>query len=257
MHWTEAQVLDFLARFWWPLLRIGALYLALPVFSSHAVPIRLRVILAVATVLAVMPVLPPLPKIEGIGLQAILLAVREVLIGIAIGSIVQLAFAALVLAGQNIAYSMGLGFASLLDPQAGVQVPMVSQLYLLFASLLFLGADGHLLLIELVAGSFKALPVGGSGFGREDLWSIVSWSSNVFAGGVLLSLPIVIALLFVNIALGIATRSAPQLNIFAVGFPITLGFGLVLIWLTFPVVLERFAGFLPAAYERIQTLLKV
>lgn len=257
MHWTEAQLLDLVVRFLWPLLRVGAFCMTLPVFNSYAVPVRVRVILAVAVASAVMPTLPQLPRLESISLAGILLAVREILIGIAIGFVVQLAFAALVFAGQSIAYSMGLGFAALIDPQLGVQVPMVSQLYLLFATLLFLGLDGHLLLIELIATSFQTLPVVLAGLERSNLWTIVRWSSSVFVGGVLLSLPIVIALLFVNLALGIATRAAPQLNIFSVGFPVTLGLGLVLIWLTFPLVIGGFAGALPATYELIQKLLKV
>lgn len=257
MHWTEAQLFDLLARFLWPLLRIGAFFMTLPIFNSRVVPIRVRVILAVVTTGAVMPILPKIPAVELVGLEAGLIAAREILIGAAIGFLVQLAFAALVFAGQSIAYSMGLGFAALIDPQLGVQVPMVSQLYLLFATLLFLGLDGHLLLIELLAASFQTLPVVLAGFDRDDAWTIVRWSSSVFVGGVLLSLPIVITLLFVNLALGIATRAAPQLNIFSVGFPITLGLGLGLIWFTFPMVLERFAGDLPATYELIQKLFKV
>lgn len=257
MHWTEAQLLDLVARFLWPLLRIGAFYMTLPVFSSHSVPVRVRVILAVATASVVMPALPPVPAVELVSLKAGLVAIREILIGTAIGLLVQMAFASLVFAGQSIAYSMGLGFAALIDPQMGVQVPIVSQLYLLFASLWFLGLDGHLLLIELITTSFQTLPVVLAGPDREDVWTIVSWGSSVFIGGVLLSLPIVIALLFVNIALGIATRAAPQLNIFAVGFPVTLGLGLVLIWLTFPLVIGEFAGALPATYELIRKLLKV
>ncbi len=257
MHWTEAQLLDLVARFLWPLLRVGALCMTLPVWSSRAVPVRVRIILAVTIASVVMPALPPVPPAELVGLEAGLMAVREILIGTAIGLLVQIAFAVLAFAGQSIAYSMGLGFAALIDPQLGVQVPMVAQLYLLFATILFLGLDGHLLLIELVATSFQTLPVGLVGLDRSDLWTIVRWSSSVFVGGVLLSLPIVIALLFINVALGIATRAAPQLNVFSVGFPVTLGLGLGLIWLTFPLVIEEFAGVLPATYELIQKLLKV
>lgn len=257
MHWTEAQLLDWLARFLWPLLRVGAFYLALPVWSSHAVPARVRVSLAVTTAAAVMPTLPQAPQVEWLSLEAGLMAVREILIGAAVGLLVQLAFAALVFAGQTVAYQMGLGFSALLDPQLGVQVPVVAQLYLVLATLLWLGLDGHLLLIELVAGSFKALPVALAGLDRAEVWTLVRFGGSVFAGGVLVSLPLVVALLFANLALGIATRAAPQLNIFAVGFPITLGFGLLLIGLTFPLVLGRFAADLPAAYELIRKFLKV
>lgn len=256
MDISEEQLVEFLARFFWPLLRIGAFYLALPVFNGHAVPVRVRVILTVTTVWALMPILPQPPKLERFDLGMVLLAVRETLIGVAMGSVLQLAFAALMLAGQLVAYSMGLGFAALLDPQTDVQVPIVSQIYLLFATLLFLAMDGHLLLIELIAQSFTTLPLALARLGREEIWTVVTWSSSVFAGGVLLSLPIVVTLLFINVALGVATRSAPQLNLFAVGFPITLLVGLLLLLLTFSAVLESFTGFLPSVYELIRTLMK-
>jgi len=255
MHWTETQMLEWVGAFFWPFLRVGAFFMALPIFNSRSVPMRVRVILAVTVTFAILPTLPRVGGVDLLNLGALLVAVREVVIGAAIGFIVQMAFAALVFAGQNIAYSMGLGFAAMIDPQLGVQVPIVSQVYLLFATLLFLGLDGHLLLIEILAASFHTLAPGQAALARYDLWTIIRWSASVFSGGVLLSLPIVIALLFVNIALGIATRAAPQLNIFAVGFPITLTLGICLIWITLPSLLERFATTLPATYEMIQKLL--
>ncbi|HEB77381.1 MAG TPA: flagellar biosynthetic protein FliR [Methylothermaceae bacterium] len=257
MAWSEAQLFDWLARFVWPLLRVGGFYIAMPVFSSHSIPMRVRVILAVMTTVAVMPLVPQMPALEMLDLSAALIAVREILIGVAIGFLLQMAFAALVFAGQNIAYSMGLGFAALLDPQLGVQVPIISQVYLLLATLLFLGLDGHLALIELLAASFQSLPPVLGELNRDDLWLMARWGASVFSAGVLLSLPIVIALLFTNIALGIATRAAPQLNIFSVGFPITLLLGLVLIWSTLPMVLQRFAADLPVTYQLIRQLLKL
>ncbi len=249
-------MLEWVARFFWPFLRIGAFFVAMPIFNSRSVPLRVRLILALAVTLAVMPSLPPVAESDLLNLAAVLVAVRELVIGIAMGFVLQLAFAALVFAGQNIAYSMGLGFAAMIDPQLGVQVPLVSQLYLLFATLFFLGLDGHLVMIDMLAAGFQTLPPGLEGLAREDLWTLVRWSSGVFSGGVLLSLPIVIALLFVNMALGIATRAAPQLNIFSVGFPITLLLGLALIWLTLPAILQRFADTLPATYELILKLLR-
>lgn len=257
MQWSEAQLFDWLARFLWPLLRVSGFYIAMPVFSSHAIPVRVRVLLAVMTTVALMPLVPKVPAVEILDLATALVAARELVIGIAIGFLLQLAFAALVFAGQSIAYSMGLGFAAMVDPQLGVQVPIISQVYLLLATLLFLGLDGHLVLIELLAASFHSLPPALGELNRDDLWRMIRWSAGVFSAGVLLSLPIVIALLFTNIALGIATRAAPQLNIFSVGFPITLLLGLALIWLTLPQVLQRFANDLPATYQLIRQILRI
>ncbi len=250
-------MLEWVSRFCWPFLRVGAFFIAMPIFNSRSVPVRVRLILALGVTTAVIPALPPVAPQDLLSPVAVLVAVREVVIGIAIGFILQMVFAALVFAGQNIAYSMGLGFAAMIDPQLGVQVPLISQLYLLFATLFFLALDGHLVLIEMLSGSFQTLSPGLDGLVREDLWAVIRWSTTVFSGGVLLSLPIVIALLFVNMALGIATRAAPQLNIFSVGFPITLLLGLTLIWLTLPAILQRFAEMLPATYELILKLLRV
>ncbi len=257
IHWTEAQLLEYLSRFLWPLLRTGAFIMAMPVFNSHSVPVRVRVIMAVTLCWIVAPTLESVPVLDMLGFSAILVAMREVLIGMAMGFIMQMAFAALIFAGQSIAYSMGLGFASMIDPQLGVQVPIISQAYLLFATLVFLAANGHLVLIEMISASFHTLPVVMESLAREDLWTIVRWSATVFIGGVLLSLPIVVTLLFVNIAFGIATRAAPQLNIFSVGFPVTLMLGLAMVWVTFPAVLHRFSLSLPAAYELIAKLLRL
>ncbi len=257
MHWSEAQLLELLSRFLWPILRTGAFIMAMPVFNSHSVPVRVRVIMVVTFCWLVAPTLESVPVLDMLGLSAIFVAMREILIGMVMGFIMQMAFAALIFAGQSIAYSMGLGFASMIDPQLGVQVPIISQVYLLFATLLFLAADGHLVLIEMIAASFHTLPLGMEGLAREDLWTIVRWSTTVFVGGVLLSLPIMVTLLFVNIAFGIATRAAPQLNIFSVGFPVTLMLGLAMMWVTFPAVLHRFSLSLPGAYELIAKLLRV
>lgn len=256
IHWSEAIILDQLHRFLWPLLRTGAFVLAMPVFNSHSVPVRSRIMVAAAISWLLAPTLPEIPELELLSLSALLAVGREITIGLAMGLIMQMAFAALVFAGQSIAYSMGLGFASQIDPQLGVQVPIISQVYLLLATLVFLATNGHLLLIEMLVTSFRTLPLV-EGLGRADLWQIIRWSGSVFAGGVLLSLPIVVTLLFVNIAFGVATRAAPQLNIFSVGFPVTLMLGLVLMWLTLPDVLESFAGSLPNAYQLVAALLRV
>jgi len=152
---------------------------------------------------------------------------------------------------------MGLGFASMVDPQNGQQAPVVSQLYTMTGTLIFLSLDGHLLLIKMLLDSFTSLPIGPDGLTKADIWAIIAWSSRMFAGGILLAMPLVISLLLVNIGFGVATRAAPQLNIFSVGFPVTLMLGLALIWLTFPNVLGQFSGMLTDAYELIEQLLRL
>jgi flagellar biosynthetic protein FliR len=179
------------------------------------------------------------------------------MIGLSSGFIVQMVFSAVVFAGQGVALSMGLGFASMVDPQNGQQVPVVAQLYVITSTLIFLSLDGHLLLIKMLLDSFTSLPIGSDGLAKADIWAIIAWSSRMFAGGLLLAMPVIASLLLVNISFGVATRAAPQLNIFSVGFPVTLMLGMLLIWLTLPTVLEQFTGILTDAYDLIGQLLRL
>ncbi len=257
MNFTEAQVQVLVASFIWPLLRISAMFIAVPVFSIRAVPARVRLILSVAITLVVMPLLPDFPAVDMFSYEGIRVAIAQVMIGLASGFIIQMVFDAVVFAGQGVALGMGLGFASLVDPQNGQQVPVIAQLYVITGTLTFLGLDGHLLLIRMLLDSFTSLPIGIDGIANTDIWAIIAWSSRMFAGGLLLSMPIVVSLLLINISFGVAARAAPQLNIFAVGFPVTLMLGMLLIWLTLPNVLDQFTGILTDAYDLIGQVLKL
>jgi flagellar biosynthetic protein FliR len=166
-------------------------------------------------------------------------------------------FGALVFGGQVAAYSMGLGFASMVDPQNGVQVPVLAQYYLILATLLFLSSNGHLLMIELLADSFHSLPVGTEGIGRNDLWELVAWGSRLFAGGLLIALPIMGAMLLVNMGMGVVMRAAPQLNIFSVGFPVTMLMGFALMWVTLPNVMNVFNELLAEAFQLVMQTLRI
>jgi flagellar biosynthesis protein FliR len=201
--------------------------------------------------------LPAYPIVEMFSYQGFSVAVTQVMIGLVSGFILQLVFSALLFAGQGVALSMGLGFASMVDPQNGQQVPVIAQFYVMTSTLVFLSLDGHLVLIKMLLDSFNTLPIGIEGITKADIWTILIWSSRMFAGGLLLTMPIIVSLLLVNISLGVATRAAPQLNIFSVGFPVTLILGMLLVWLTLPNVLEHFAGLLTETYELAEKLLRL
>ena len=256
MRLSETELVQLAARFLWPFLRIGALFVAIPIFSSHSVPMRVRTLLAFAITAVIAPTLPSMPQVEIFSIPGLLVGVQQVLIGLLFGLVLNLVFAAIVFGGQSIAYNMGLGFASLIDPQTGVQVPVIAQLYLILATLVFLAVDGHLLAIQLLVDSFRAVPVDLAGLGRDRLWSVAIWSSRLFAAGVLLSLPIIAALLLINLGFGVASRSAPQLNIFSVGFPVSLLVGLLLIWVSLPKVLNLFVSFLDEGYRMTGQMLQ-
>ena len=257
MDFTEAQIQGQVASFIWPLMRISAMFVSVPLFSIKAVPARVRLILSVALTFVVMPLLPTFPAVEMFSYEGMMVAIAQVMIGLSTGFIVQLVFSAVVFAGQGIALSMGLGFASMVDPQNGQQVPVVAQLYVISSTLIFLGLDGHLLLIKMLLDSFTSLPIGIDGIDKAGIWTLIAWSSRMFAGGLLLAMPVIASLLLVNISFGVATRAAPQLNIFSVGFPVTLMLGILLIWLTLPDVLDQFTGILTDAYDLIGQLLRL
>ncbi|MFC1602409.1 flagellar biosynthetic protein FliR [Pseudomonadota bacterium] len=257
MVFSETAIASFLAGFLWPLMRIGSVFVAAPILSARQVPARWRAAVVLVITWVVMPVLPPVPVVETFSHEAILIAFQQIAIGVLMGFILQLVFAALVFAGQVMAYSMGLGFASMMDPQNGVQVPVVSQFYLIFVTLLFLALNGHLILIELVVDSFRTVPVAVDGLSRNTVWDIVTWAGRVFSGGLLMALPVVTALLVINLGMGIITRAAPQLNIFAVGFPMTMMVGFLIMWVTVPDVMHNFGELMNEGFQVIMHHLRI
>jgi len=170
----------------------------------------------------------------------IVLALEQMLIGFAIGFTLQLVFTAVSYGGQAVAISMGLGFASVVDPQNGVQTVVVSQFLLALTTLLFLSMNGHLAVIALLHDSFRLYPLVPGAVSATDFMHVAAFGTHMFAFGVLIALPAVVALLLTNIAFGVVTRAAPQLNIFGVGFPITLALGFVVLSFALPSLLPQF-----------------
>ncbi len=252
---TGNELMSWVGGLFWPFLRIGALFVSAPLFGASSVPVRVRILLGVLVAWLLFPVLPPVPAVDLISGEALLVSIYQVLIGVAMGFILQLVFGIFVIAGQSIAMAMGLGFASAVDPQNGVQVPVVSQAFVILVTLVFLALNGHLLLIELLADSFRLLPVGVIRPEPEQLWKIALWGSYLFAGGLLVALPAVTGLLLVNIAFGVAARAAPQLNIFAVGFPVMILAGFVLMLVLLPGLGDHFGRMMSDAFQLMRQLL--
>ena len=257
MIFNEAQLNAWIAAFFWPMVRISAMLLSAPLFSSRQVPVRLRLFMMLLITFLVAPTLPPMPQAGALSHAGLMIMLQQILIGVAMGFVLQMIFGALVFGGQVIAYSMGLGFASMVDPTNGVQVPVVAQFYLIFATLLFLIFNGHLHAIELVADSFVTMPVAVDGISRNGILDIVAWGSRLFAGGLIIALPIAGAMLMVNLGMGVVMRAAPQLNIFSVGFPITMLLGFMLMWVTLPNVFLVFNELLDEAFQHLMQTLRV
>jgi flagellar biosynthetic protein FliR len=196
------------------------------------------------------------PTIEPFSAAGMLVTAQQVIIGAATGFVLQLIFDSLAMGGQLLANTMGLGFAFNVDPSHGASTPVLGELYMILVTLTFLALNGHLLLIETLVQGFTTMPVGTSGFGSDQMWSIVSWGSQLFTGALTVALPGMTALLVVNISFGVMSRAAPTLNLFAVGFPVTLIFGLVIVWAGLPSVGESFADAMDAAFTTIAALMQ-
>lgn len=246
---------DWLNTFLWPFLRIGAMLLSAPLFGASSVSVQARILFSVALTWLVMPLLPDLPQVSPLTPDGLLIAVHQIVIGVLMGFVLHLVFGAAVLMGQSLGMSMGLGFAMAIDPQNGTQVPVVSQFFLILATLIFLSMNGHVILISILLDSFNTYPVGLSAWSSNTLLTVALWTSRMFASGLLMALPVMTAVLLVNLSLGVITRSAPQLNIFSVGFPIAILVGLVMLILVLPVFLQQLLAFFAEAFELMKSLL--
>jgi len=255
MIFSSTELLSQLSVLMWPLIRISALVSAMPIFGSRLLPKRLKVIFVLILTLAIAPHIPPFEYVEIFSVNGGIVAIQQVLIGLAMGFALQLVFAVFVLGGQVIALTMGLGFASLNDPVTGVVVPTVSQFYTIFVTLLFLAINGHLVMIEVLANSFIDLPIAQTGLSTDAIWLLLSWTKYMFSGALLMALPAIAALLVVNIGFGVMTRAAPQLNIFAIGFPVIMTIGFVIMLLSIPSTIPLFENLLDSVYQLIRTMM--
>lgn len=211
--------------------------------------------IAIALTIVIVPILPPPTAIDPLGVDGMLITMAQVMIGLAMGFAVKLIFSAIETGGHIMAQTMGLGFAQMNDPANGVTVPVVSQFYIIMATLLFLALNGHLVVIDVLAESFTMLPVSMQGISPDGIWMLIEWSSWIFTGAVLMSLPVVVALLLINVAFGVMMRAAPQLNVFAVGFPLTLTFGFIFMWASLEIFLPQFNNLFEHALMTVGNML--
>lgn len=242
---------NWIHQFMWPLIRISGFCMVVPIFSAAFVPPRVRLLFALFLTMIIAPNLHGLPHPDALSPQSALLIAQQLLIGIGLGVFLQAMMQAFVAFGQFVAMQMGLGFSSMNDPINGVSVATLSQFYLMMATLLFLAFDGHLVMIEVLVESFRTLPVGMEvGAGR--LQVLFGWGSWMFAAALLMALPAVTALLIINCSLGVITRAAPQLNIFAIGFPLMLLLGLLILWVSISTMLPNFERYSGEALEAMR-----
>ncbi len=226
---SSTEINAWIVAFFFPLARILALLAVAPPFSNAALTTRVRLMLGLAIAIAITPALPkiaPLDPASGIGLWIL---AQQLLIGFAMGFSLRLVFSAIDMAGNTIATQMGLGFATLYDPQNTAQTPVLSEFLGLLSLLIFMAINGHLMVIATLTHSFTTIPVSVNALDSRTWLNLANAGVIVFSSGLLLALPILVALLITNVALGVLSRAAPQLNLFAVGFPVTLALGFAIL----------------------------
>ena len=231
MEYPTDIVLDWIANYFWPYTRIGAMLMVMSVTGARFVSTRVRLYLGLAITLAVMPVIPAAPQnIELLSFAGFITVLEQILIGVAMGTVTQFLIQTFVILGQILGMQSSLGFASMVDPANGQNTPLLGQLFMFLATMFFLATDGHLKMITLVVMSFQSLPVGAGSLTNVDFRELALWLGIMFQFALSMSLSGIIALLTINLSFGVMTRAAPQLNIFSLGFAFALMVGLLICW---------------------------
>ena len=236
LTFTEAQVLEWITPLLWPFLRVLALFGSMPVFAQRGVPMRVRVALSFLIAFCAQATLPTMPVIPLDSAPAVLAIAQQILIGASLGFAVRIVFSAVEFAGELVGLQMGLNFAGFFNPMTGGEATATSRFLGVAVSWLFIVIGGHLMLIAAVVQSFQAFPVGPEPFAFLRAVQPQVWGAEVFRLGLWLALPMLAMLLFDNLVLGIISRVAQQMNIFAIGFPITVSVGLIGMLLTLPML---------------------
>jgi len=253
ISFTSAQLDAWLATLIFPLARILAMIASSPVLGNRQVPVRVKIGLSVLLAILIAPTLGEMPPVAVGSPQGLLIIIQQTIIGVAMGFTIRLVFTAVEMAGELAGLQMGLGFASFYDPLNASYTPVVARWLGMIVALAFLVMNGHLYMLSALAESFHTLPIG-SMISTKGFYGVASWGGSIFAYGLQISLPLLAALLTANLALGILTRAAPQLNLFAIGFPITLAIGFFVLALSIPhlvPLLDRFT------HEGLGTMLEV
>lgn len=253
MNIELATLLDHFYQLMWPMLRIGALLMTAPIFSLRALNVRIRVLLALALTLMLAP-MQEWPRIDPLSATGLLEMANQITLGVLMGLMLQVVSAAILVAGQSISNTVGLSMATLIDPNSG-NVPVLGQFLIIMSTLIFVGLGGHALLLGLVIDSFQTLPIGKHLLSQQAWAGLVSWTAMVFLGGLLTALPVMVTLLFINIGLGVATRAAPALNIFSVGFPAMVMVGFAVLIASLPNIGIRIQWLWTQAFLQLRQLL--
>ncbi|MDN4504410.1 flagellar biosynthetic protein FliR [Alteromonadaceae bacterium BrNp21-10] len=244
-------ITQYMADLLLPFMRVSGMFASMVGISAKTIPPPVKVLLTLLLTTAIMPLIPPVPVEQVFSVGTFVIVIQQLVIGVGIGFISMMVLNTFVLSGQIVAMQTGLGFASIVDPVNGINVPAVGQFYLILATLLFWAFDGHLAMIRMIVMSFEAFPVGAGWWNPENFRTIAVWGSWMFIAAVTVSLAPIVSLLIINLAFGVMTKAAPQLNVFTIGFSIAQIVGLIIIWLT----MDNFTVHFEMQWERALQLM--
>lgn len=254
---SSADVHHWAAALLWPLTRILGLMAASPLFGHASVPNSVKLGLGVLLAMIMAPLVPPEQALDPASMAGLLILVQQLLIGLGMGFTVRIVFAAVEMAGEISSMTMGLGFATFFDPNSRGNTSAISQFLALLATMAFISTNLHLVLLSALAESFVTLPISSQPVNGGGFHQLALWGGKIFSTGLHLALPVIAALLITNVALGILTRAAPQLNIFGIGFPVTLGIGLLAISMVLPYLAAPFQQWFLQGIEESRRLPRV
>jgi flagellar biosynthesis protein FliR len=247
-----SALIYWLSGMLWALGRVGGFCMIAPIFNATVMPSRIRLAIIIVLTLVLSPLAPTQTDLFSATGAATM--VTQILIGGSIGFILQLIFQAVSYGGVLIGQAMGLGFAEMISPMASTSSPVLGQYYLVMVSLLFLAMDGHLQVIALLADSFRSLPPGAAGLDEKSLWAVAMAGSDLFKGALRVALPGMTALLLVNIGFAATSRASPSMNLFAVGFPISICMGFIALWLAMRGLGDAYSSLQAVGWSLMQRL---
>ena len=254
MEISYTEFLQHINRFYLPFLRISSFFMVVPIFGSRLVTKKARLLIALAVTYSVATGISDVPAFDPVSLASVPIIFKQIVIGVGMGFMVQIFIQLAALAGQIMAMQMGLGFAMMMDPSNGVNTVTIGQLYLMLFTLLYLAVDGHLVTMSIMIESFNTFPLTQTSFDVGMFRYITEMASWMFVNALKIALPAIMALYIVNFTFGVMSRAAQQLQVFSIGFPFTLIYGLVIIWIVIGILLPQFESIFESLLQRMQAL---
>jgi flagellar biosynthetic protein FliR len=253
LSFSAADLTSWLGQWWWPFIRIGMAFWVMPVFGDTRVPAQARLMLAFIISLLLAPMMKHMPVVDPFSVAALVLTIEQLLFGLLFGLSVQMLYMVMTTAGQILSMQMGLSMAVMNDPLNGDSAPIISHLMMVFCALLFLGLNGHLVVLDILVQSLRSWPPGSS-LNLLDIGGVIGLFGWSIGAALLLTLPAVIAMLMVNLTFGVLNRTAPSLNVFSLGFPMTLLLGLLTMALSISGVPSRYLNLAAHVLEQLRAL---